>query len=67
VDHGKTGLRVAPYVVDELANAVIQLLQDDALRAEMGVAAPAYVAQLCEPVLIAKRYREIFTHVIEAS
>ncbi len=43
IEHGRTGLLVAPHHPDELAAAIVRLLKDPALRASLGTAARAHV------------------------
>lgn len=43
IEHERTGLLVRPHHADELAAAIIRLLQDPALRAQLGAAARAQV------------------------
>lgn len=64
VDDGKTGLRVAPYSTEKLAEGICRLLLNADLRSSMGRAGPKHVAQLCAPEVVAARYREIFEAAI---
>jgi glycosyltransferase involved in cell wall biosynthesis len=43
IDHGRTGLLVKPHSPDELAAAIVRLLQDPELRARLGTAGRAHV------------------------
>jgi len=43
IEHGRTGLLVAPHHPDELAAAIVRLLKDPALRARLGAAGRAHV------------------------
>lgn len=43
IDHGRTGLLVRPHHADELAAAIIRLLKEPALRAQLGAAGRAHV------------------------
>lgn len=43
IEHGRTGLLVKPHHPDELAAAIVRLLQDPALRARLGAAGRAHV------------------------
>lgn len=43
IEHGRTGLLVAPHHPDELAAAIVRLLKDPALRASLGAAARTHV------------------------
>lgn len=45
ITHGRTGLLVRPHHPDEMAAAIIRLLQDPALRATLGAAGRAHVEQ----------------------
>jgi len=38
IEHGRSGLLVRPHHADELAAAIIDLLKDPALRAQLGAA-----------------------------
>ena len=67
VAHNKTGLRVTPYSVEELADAVVRILQDSELRAKMSEECPKHVARMCEPESVAARYRAVFSRAIEAN
>ena len=67
VAHGETGLRVTPYCAEELAGAVVRLLQDPELRHSMSQACPVHVARMCEPESVAARYRAVFSRAIEAN
>ncbi len=43
IEHGRTGLLVKPHHPDELAAAIVRLLQDPGLRARLGAAGRAHV------------------------
>ena len=63
VDDGVTGFLVAPRDVDELANALIKLLEDDGLRRRMGKAGREKLAREWAPEVVGPQHIEVYERV----
>lgn len=63
VRHGHNGLLVPPRDADALAAAVLRLLGDDRVRAEMGARGRSHVRQFALPK-VADRYADIYRRVL---
>ncbi len=63
---GQRGLLVNVGDVDELAGAMLRLLQDAALRVCLGQAGHAFARENYHPDSVARRTREVYVHVAAA-
>jgi glycosyltransferase involved in cell wall biosynthesis len=66
VDHGTTGLLVPPREVEALADAIVQILTDDALRRRMGEAGNRKLKAECAPNIVAAATADVYRRAIEA-
>ena len=60
IDHGVNGLIVEPGVVQDLAKAIVSLLDDPQLRTNLGAAARATVEAHFTPEQVVPQYVEAF-------
>lgn len=67
VEHGRTGLLVAPGQAPELCKALMQLLSDDVLREKMGGQARARASKLFPAQAIAAEMLSFYDTLIEPS
>ena len=63
VEHGKTGLLVAPGESNELADAVVQLLSDAALSQRLATAAQAKARAEYAPPVVAKKTLAVYERI----
>jgi glycosyltransferase involved in cell wall biosynthesis len=63
VHHGSTGLLVAPRSKDELADAIVTLLEDEELRRRMGSAGKEYIERTCAPAAVARETAAVYHDV----
>jgi glycosyltransferase involved in cell wall biosynthesis len=66
VEDGRTGLLVPPSDVDALAGAIARLAADARLRAEMGRAGRAFVADRYRWEENAAQMERLYRHLLEA-
>lgn len=66
VEDGVNGLLVPPNDPKSLAIAIVRLLQDDDLRAEMGSRSREILRERFDPELIAKKIVGVYEHVARA-
>ncbi|MEM7313661.1 MAG: glycosyltransferase family 4 protein [Planctomycetota bacterium] len=66
VDHNETGILVPPRNVDELASAIIRLLQNPELRHSMGTAAKQKLERELSPEVVAAQTVEAYRAAIES-
>lgn len=64
VEHGKTGLIVAPGDAGQLADAVISLLADESLRARLSASAREKALQSFSLERMADQYLQVFAQVV---
>ncbi|MGE3777335.1 MAG: glycosyltransferase family 4 protein [Pirellulaceae bacterium] len=64
VDHGTTGLLVAPRDAPGLADAILQLLEDDAGRRRMGLAGKHKLERECSPAAVARQTLAVYRRAI---
>lgn len=62
VEHGRTGLLVRPHHADELAAAIIRLLKEPALRAQLGAAGRAHVEAEFSVERMVERTLAVYEH-----
>ncbi len=65
VEHGVTGLLVPPRDVQELAEAIISLLESPEKRAAMGKAGHAKLRRECEPAVVVPQTLQVYQLAIE--
>jgi glycosyltransferase involved in cell wall biosynthesis len=63
VIHGVTGLLVPPRDERQLADAIVMLLGNDALRRKMGDAAKRFIQRNCSPSLVAQETMGVYRGV----
>lgn len=61
--HEKTGLMVTPGCVDDIANAVLTLIDDEALRSRLGEQLHLHIKAGFIPQEMAKRYHELYMEI----
>jgi starch synthase len=66
VDDGQTGLLVEPDNVEQLAKAIIRLLQDESLRSRLGDNARRKVESDFNWVNVARRTASLYESVLNA-
>ena len=66
VEDGRTGYLVPPRDEKELAFAIIRLLQDSALRRELGRNARNKIEAECAPEIIARKTLEVYRYAVES-
>ncbi len=64
VDHGRTGLLVAPGDIEALAGSLLRLLRDPALRAQMGDEGRRRVEALFSPPQLATAMAAVYDRVL---
>ena len=64
VRHGETGLLAEPEDVDGFAQAIVQLLEDDALRTKMRQRCRQMVVQEFSFDLLLQRYTRLYRHLV---
>ena len=64
---GENGLLIDPADPQAFADAVVALLNDDALRAERGRQAQAFVRAHYSWDIIARRYNDLFRGVVQTA
>lgn len=67
VIHGKTGILVEPENSEELANAIIKLLDDNDLRMRLGMTGYEFVHEECNCKSMAKNSLRLYQQVLEDS
>jgi glycosyltransferase involved in cell wall biosynthesis len=60
IDDGVTGLLVPPRDVRKLADAIVALLRDDALRCRMGLAGERKIEGTCSPAVVAQETFNVY-------
>jgi N-acetyl-alpha-D-glucosaminyl L-malate synthase BshA len=65
VDHGKTGYLFPVGDVDAMAEAAVELLKDDARRAEIGREARRQAVERFNEDAIVERYRDVYRRTLE--
>jgi len=64
VEHGRTGYLVAPRDAGQLADALVRLLLDPALRRQMGANAKHKIERECSPETIAQKTLEVYRRAV---
>jgi glycosyltransferase involved in cell wall biosynthesis len=64
VEHGRTGYLVAPRDAGQLADALVRLLLDPALRRQMGANAKHKIERECSPETIAQKTVEVYRRAV---
>jgi glycosyltransferase involved in cell wall biosynthesis len=64
VEHGRTGLLVAPGRSDELADALGTLLADDTLRRQLGAAGRAKAVATYAPGVVAQQTLAVYKQIV---
>jgi len=67
VAHGESGLLVDPTRTDDIAAHLARVLQDEALRAEMGRRGRSSARERFHPEAIARRTLDVYREAIEGS
>jgi glycosyltransferase involved in cell wall biosynthesis len=65
VDHGRTGLLVPPRSEEALAEAIVQLLRDEALRRQMGEGGKRKIDSEASPEVVAGKTLEVYRRALE--
>lgn len=65
VAHGKTGLLVEPRNIQQLASAIIELLDDPQRRTQMGLAGREKLEQECGPAVVVQKTLAVYKNAIE--
>lgn len=65
VDHGVTGLLVPPRNVEQLARAIIELLEDPLRRQQMGLAGRAKLERENGPAVVVQKTLAVYRHAIQ--
>jgi glycosyltransferase involved in cell wall biosynthesis len=66
VDHGRTGYLVPPHDAQALAEAIIPILQSDALQSELGENGRRKINLECAPEVVGHKTRLVYRHAIQA-
>jgi len=67
VEDGRTGYLVPPRDVEALADAIVRLLRDPALRAQMGACAKRKLDAECAPRVVARKTRAVYDRAVAGS
>ncbi|MGI8770900.1 MAG: glycosyltransferase family 4 protein [Acidobacteriaceae bacterium] len=65
LDRGSRGKLVPPEDADRLAQGILELSRDGALRSRLGIAARGYVAQHCSAEAMAQQYRNLYLQSLQ--
>jgi glycosyltransferase involved in cell wall biosynthesis len=60
IQNKKTGILVQPGNVDELAEAICELIEHPSLANELGLAGQKYVLDFCSPERVGRLFRDFY-------